>query len=233
MNCKRVEDRLRPWLRIAFCALLFFCICFSLRAGEIIDRIVATVNGHIILQSDWDEDVRYEALLNGRALDQITAEDRKSALDRLIDQELLRQQAKISDSWQPSTDQVSKALQQIRQQLPDGGTDRLLQAALTSYGLSDANLRCRVVFQLELMHFADTRLRPAIHVDSKNIESYYNQELLPQLRRSGSKPVPLATVSTRIQELLTQQQVNDRLVSWIQQLRAASNIHTDFRGHGE
>ena len=35
--------------------------------AEVIDRIVATVNGHIILQSDWDDALRYEALLNGRA----------------------------------------------------------------------------------------------------------------------------------------------------------------------
>ena len=31
-------------------------------AGDIIDRIVAVVNGHVILQSQWDESVAYEAL---------------------------------------------------------------------------------------------------------------------------------------------------------------------------
>jgi len=28
-------------------------------AGEVFDRIVATVNGHIILQSDWNAALRY------------------------------------------------------------------------------------------------------------------------------------------------------------------------------
>jgi hypothetical protein len=31
-------------------------------SAEVIDRIVATVNGRIILQSDWDEALCYEAL---------------------------------------------------------------------------------------------------------------------------------------------------------------------------
>ena len=28
------------------------------RAADIVDRIVATVNGHVILQSDWDDAIR-------------------------------------------------------------------------------------------------------------------------------------------------------------------------------
>ena len=72
-------------------AFIVLLLCTAhLRAGQIIDRIVATVNGHIILQSDWDDAVRCEALMNGHALPQITPKDRKDVLDRLIDQELLR-----------------------------------------------------------------------------------------------------------------------------------------------
>ena len=54
-----------------------------------IDRIIATVNGHIILQSDWDEALCYEALLSNRGLEQFNDDDRRAVLDRLIDRELL------------------------------------------------------------------------------------------------------------------------------------------------
>jgi len=37
-------------------------------AGEIVDRIVATVNGHIILQSEWEDALFYEAFVAGRSL---------------------------------------------------------------------------------------------------------------------------------------------------------------------
>ena len=70
-------------------------------------------------------------------------------------------------------------------------------------------------------------MRPAVNIDSKSIESYYNQELLPQLRNSGEKVVPLTDVSPKIKELLTQQKVNELLLAWLQNLRAGSNIRTE------
>src|ERR1700730_19102905 len=79
-------------------ALLIAALSFpAATAGEVIDRIVATVNGRIILQSDLDEALGYEALLNNRNLSQFTDDDRRSVLDRLIDQELLRGQLKSAD----------------------------------------------------------------------------------------------------------------------------------------
>ena len=233
MNLNRVKQRIRTGLHITCCATLLFIFCSGLSAAETIDRIVATVNGHVILQSEWDEDVRYEGFLNARALDQISTQDRQAALHRLIDQELLRQQAQTSNAWHPSEMEITRAIWQIRTQLPNNKTDQAWQAALASYGLREADVRRRVVLQLELMHFIDSRLRPAIHLDSKDLESYYNQELLPQILRSGSKPLTLASVRARVQELLTQQQINERLLTWLQQLRAASNIHTSLRGSSE
>ena len=39
----------------ALAVLLNALVLSAARAGEVIDRIVATVNGHIILQSDWND----------------------------------------------------------------------------------------------------------------------------------------------------------------------------------
>ena len=49
------------------------------------------------------------------------------------------------------------------------------------------------------MRLVDARLRPSVTVDSKSIESYYKQELLPQLRQSGGQNVPLAEVTAKDQ----------------------------------
>ena len=45
-------------------------------------------------------------LLRGRPVEQSTDAERKSALDRLIDQELLREQMRAAD-FQPATDEES------------------------------------------------------------------------------------------------------------------------------
>src|SRR5690348_1489481 len=83
-------------------------------AGEIVDRIVATVNGHVILQSDWEDALCYEAFVAGRPLDQITADERKGALDRLIDQELLREQMASSDFQHATSEEIDSRINEVR-----------------------------------------------------------------------------------------------------------------------
>ena len=193
---------------------------------EMIDRIVATVNGHIILQSDWDDALCYEAFVAGHPLDKVTASDRKDSLDRLIDQELLREQIRITDTNLPSEQRVEDRLTDIRKSYPAADTDQKWQALLAKYDLTPPELRSHVVHELELLRLVQSRLRPSVQIDPKSIESYYNEELLPQLRQEHAKELPLAEVTPQIRELLTEQKVNQLLTAWLQTLRAGSEIHS-------
>ena len=65
----RLSDA-RPSFPSSSAPLPFLAWHFPAAAAEVIDRIVATVNGHIILQSDWEDALRYEAFSSGRPLDQ-------------------------------------------------------------------------------------------------------------------------------------------------------------------
>src|SRR3954465_12586107 len=106
-------------------ALVFFLAAIAIsssRAGEVIDRIVATVNGHIILQSDWDEALCYEALLSGRALSFFSDDDRRAVLDRLIDQELLDEQMKSASFQHASESDAAAEVADARKLHPDATT---------------------------------------------------------------------------------------------------------------
>jgi peptidyl-prolyl cis-trans isomerase SurA len=208
------------------CAVVFLAARFSL-AGELLDRIVATVNGHIILESDWDDALRYEAFVDAGPLNQLPAAERKAALDRLIDQELLREQMRSSEFKRATPEEVAQRVQEIRQQYAEAKSDEGWLALLRRYGLTPEELAQHVALQLDLMSLVDARLRPNVSIDSKSIESYYNQELLPQLRQSGAKEVALAEVTPKIKELLTQQKLNQLLVAWLQNLRSGSEIQTE------
>jgi hypothetical protein len=209
------------------CATVLLAIALPARAGDILDRIVATVNNHIILQSEWQDAVRYDAFVAGRALNQVQAADCKAALDHLIDQELLREQMRSSGFPHASGEEVEKNVQEIRKRYAATEGDAVWQAALSRYGLTEKELKKRVGLQVDLIGLVDSRLRPNIVIDSKSIESYYNQELLPQLRQSGAQQVPLAEVTSKIRELLTQQKMNQMLVAWLQDLRSGSQIRTE------
>jgi hypothetical protein len=216
----------QKWSTIAGFVLMI-AIARPARAGDVLDRIVATVNNHIILQSEWRDEIRYEAFVDGRSLDQVQAANRKAALDHLIDQELLREQMRSSGFPHASGEEVEKSIQQIRKQYASPENEAGWLAALERYGLTEKELKKRVTLQVDLMGLVDSRLRPNVVIDSKSIESYYNQELLPQLRQSGAAQVPLAEVTPKIKELLTQQKMNQMLVAWLQDLRSESRIRTE------
>src|SRR5581483_7258579 len=199
-------------------------------AAEVIDRIVASVNGHIILQSDWDDEVCFEAFSAGRPLDQMASFDRKAALDHLIDQELLREQVHGADLPQPPQSEVASRVVEIRKLYSQARSDEGWTTLLSRYDLTPQNLETRVSRQLQLMRLVDARLRPSVQIDSKSIESYYNRELLPQLRQAGGQSVALSDVTPKIKELPTQQKVNELLVAWLQNLRSGSSIHIEGAG---
>ncbi len=200
-------------------------VCPRPASAEVIDRIVAIVNRHVILQSEWDEGLSYEALLANRPLAQFTDEDRRSVLDRLIDQELLREQMKSADLPHATDVEVSTRVAEARKLYPQAASPEAWQALLAQYHLTEKDLHAHVRQQIDLMRLVDVRLRPAVQIDSKSIEAYYRDQFVPKLKQAGSSEVPLAEVSNKIRELLTQEKVSELLVSWLQTLRSEGHVH--------
>ncbi len=194
-------------------------------APQVNDRIVATVNGRVILQSDWDEALCYEALLSNRSLASFTDDDRRAALDRLIDLELLREQMKSADFRHATDAEVSARIADARRQYPQVNSDNAWQSLLGSYHLIEKDLFAHVQQEIDVMRLVDARLRPAVQIDSKSIEAYYRDQFVPKLKQAGASEVPLTEVSGKIRELLTQEKVSEMLVSWLQTLRSEGQVH--------
>ena len=209
---------------VAALILSFGLMTRSVGAGEVIDRIVATVDGQIILQSDWDDALRYEALLSARSVSDFNTEERRAVLDRLIDQELLGEQMK-SALFKHATEQEAAAeVAQTRQLYPGAANDDGWKAVLAKFGLNEKALVSHVQEQLDLMRLVDAHLRPTVQIDSKSIEAYYRDKFIPQLKQTGSGAVPLEEVSSQIRELLTQERVSELMVSWLHSLRSESRV---------
>ena len=216
-------------MRTIFHFLLLMSLAVPIaRAGDLIDRIVATVNGHVILQSDWDDAVRFEAFVEGRPLGQVTDQDRGRALDRLIDQELLREQAQ-GETPQAPTDVVKQQVAELQAQ-HECTTPGAWKATLARYGLDENSVESRLAQNIATLRQVEARLRPTVQIDSQSIESYYRDQFLPKLKKSGAQAVPLAAVTGKIREILTEQKVNQLFSSWLQSLRAESKIHTSAAG---
>jgi hypothetical protein len=202
--------------------------CF---AGDIVDRVVALVNSHAILQSDWEEGIALEAFLNARSADSYTSAERKATLDRLIDQELLREQLRPTEPV--PRDKVAARLAEVRKLHPEAATEERWRAALQKSGLTQAMLEKRLADEIQLMRGVEARLRPSIQIDQRAIESYYRDDLLPELKKNGGHEVALAEVFGRIKDLLAEQRLNQLLAGWLASLRSGSRIQTFDTGPGE
>jgi peptidyl-prolyl cis-trans isomerase SurA len=197
----------------------------AISPAEVIDRIVATVNGSIILQSDWDEALCYEALVSNRALSAFSDDDRRAVLDRLVDQELLREQMKSADFRHATDAEVTGRIADARKQYPQASSDEAWRSLLAFYHLNEKDLFAHVQRQIDVMRLVDARLRPSVQIDSKSIEAYYRDQFVPKLKQAGGSEVPLAQVATKIRELLTQEKVSEMLVAWLQTLRSEGDVH--------
>ncbi|MBI1740729.1 MAG: hypothetical protein HY233_13995 [Acidobacteriales bacterium] len=222
---------MKVWKQGALLLLLSAGLGLSARAGQIVDRMVANVNGHVLLQSDWEEELAFEAFLNARAPDTLTSAERKVALDRLIDQELLREQVRPSES--APAEQVASRVTEVRKAHPEAATDEGWHAALQRYGLTQGALEKRLGEDIQLMRLVEARLRPSIQIDQKAVESYYNDQLLPELKRAGSREVALPEVFGRIRDLLAERRLNQLLSGWLASLRSESHIQTLESGAGD
>ena len=205
--------------------LAFLFLAPSRSAAEVIDRIVATVNGRVLLQSDLDEALCYDALLSNRSLANFTDDDRRAVLDRLIDQELLREQMKSADFRHASDAEVTARIADARKQYSQAVSDDAWHSLLARFHITEKDMFAHVQQQIDVMRLVDARLRPAVQIDAKSIEAYYRDQFVPKLKQLGASEVPLAEVSAKIRELLTEEKVSEMLVSWLQTLRSEGQVH--------
>ena len=217
-----------------YCALpiaLTLALALSAVGGQVVDRVVTNVNGHPLLQSDWEQEVAFEALQNGRDPDSFTSAERNAALDRLVDQELLREQVRPS---QPApADQVAARVAEVRKLQPDGVTDEGWHARLQRYGLTQNALEKHLSDEIQLLKLVEDRLRPSIQIDQHAVETYYHDQLLPEMKKAGSRATPLTEVFGQIKTLLAEKKMNELLTGWLASLRSGSHINPPESSAGE
>jgi hypothetical protein len=195
----------------------------NLGGAEVLDRIVANVNGNVILQSDWDDEVNYECFMSNRSAQDFTQGDRNSTLSRLIDQELLREQMRGNDFKPATSGDIDKQVEGLKQDFSRDHARKSWNSALASYGLSDAQVRSHVALELNQLRLIDARLRPSVQINPADVENYYREQLLP--KSSAAQPVTLQDAAPKIREVVTQQKIDQLLASWLETLRLQAQIH--------
>jgi len=202
------------WILYSVFCILLPALCILLPA-EIIDRIVITVANQVITQSQINDEIRVTAFLNREPAD-FSADARKQAAGRLIEQALIKREMDLSHYPLPEIGDAGESLQSLKATY-SSETD--FQNALQASGITVDELTRRLWWQLTLLRFIDYRFRPGIQIPAPDVQAYYRQQV-SEWEQKGTNPIPTLEESRdQIEEILTQKRIDQALEQWIKDTR--------------
>jgi hypothetical protein len=213
---RRVKNNTALWLCLI--AAIVVAIALSptgVRAQQVVDRIIARVEGDILLQSDLRELGASQQLFGG------PIESEAKRLDELIDQWIIEHEAESAQFAQPSEEDVTSAIQQAEKNL---GGEQEFQAKLKAQGLSIATVRRILSREILFSRYLDYKFRHAAQVDSAAEEKYYKEEFAPKMAARGQVAPPIDSVRDQIHEVLVQRDITARAEQWLADSRARLKV---------
>jgi len=164
--------------------------------AEVVERILAVVDGRPVLQSDV------------RLLEAVRGLPRERALEEVIDERLMFAEASRVPQATVSSEEEERALARLAQDQP----------ALLGR-VAEGDLRRLVRRQLAIVKYVEFRFRPQVRVTPEEVERAYASE-------HGGQPdaPPLSAVAASLEEKLARAALDERLETWVRELRASADV---------
>jgi peptidyl-prolyl cis-trans isomerase SurA len=188
---------------------------------EVIDRMAVIVGRHVIKTSDILRDLRVTEFLNREPLE-LGAEARRKSAERLIDQEIIRQEILTGGYRRPSDEDGEAFEKQLEKDRFHGSTAEM-RAALSKYGLTQQQLREQLLWQLTVLRFIDQRFRAGVLVTDDDVKNYYDQHQ-EELRRQNPQANSLEGLQPKIRSSLEGERINEIFNQWLEHERKISRI---------
>jgi peptidyl-prolyl cis-trans isomerase SurA len=194
--------------------------------GVVLDRLIAVVNEDVILESDVDEERRFEEVQPYRSGFVFS---RERIIERLIDRALVLQQAALEPEDAVSDKELDAQLATLRKDIPackqyHCETDDGWKKYLGDHGFTEKEFRARWKLRMQLLKFIEVRFRNGINIKDSEIKAYYEKTMLPEYAKRNVTPPKLDTIQKRIEEVLLQQEVGALLQDWLKSLRAQGSV---------
>ena len=184
--------------------------------AEIIDRIAAAVGKQVITESQVTEEIRVTAFLDGKPADWTEA-NRTRALNRLIDQTLIRHEIDATRFQEAPAEEGTKLLEQLKAAMKD------FKTALAESHLSEALVAKHLQWQVTFLRFVDYRFKPSVEVTEADLKEFYDKQV--EEWKKESKPVPsLEDARADLERFLTSRFVDQALDRWLGDQRTQTSV---------
>jgi hypothetical protein len=191
------------------------------QSARVVDRIVAHVEGDILLQSQVRELGAFQQLVGGHA------ESDDKLLQELIEQWIVETEATASHFPPAAKSEVDRELLRISQQFP---SPEKYASRLNELGLSADQVRQLLTRQIYVERYVDYKFRPSVQIEPAEIDAYYQKELLPELAKSNQPAPRLAEVEDQIREVLIQRGISDQTAKWLDETKSRLKIEIESEG---
>jgi hypothetical protein len=176
----------------------FFALVFlpaALAQAEVVERILAVVDGRPLLLSD----VRLVGRLRGL--------DRPAALEALVDEQLmLREAARLAQSAVTDEDE-QRAYQSLLQRYP------------AAAALPEAELRRLVRRQTAILKYVEFRFRPQVQIADAFVRQAYETEY-----GARADAPAFEAAAPEIRRELADRALDEKIEAWVKELRAGAEI---------
>ncbi len=197
------------------------CFAFALvwaapALSGVVDRVAVTVGNDVITETEIVQEIRITGFINQEDSD-LTPEGRREAAERLVDQSLVRREMNIGYYPEPENSEAARMLSGLRK-THFSGDDGAYRASLKRYGITEAQLKEHLLWELTALRFTDVRFRPDIPQPTQALRSSADRQAG---ERAAPQPSPTPSGSA---SRAAPGNVDQQLEDWLRDARSRTRI---------
>lgn len=203
-------------MRFNLCA----CLCLSVAcasaavAAEVIDRILAVVNGSIITLSDAHAAMRFGLVSPNGGADPL-----QLALDQLIERRLVLAEVERYGLAEPTAEKLDAAVAAVRARFESAAA---FEGALRETGLTGETLRRHVRDELRVESYLQLRFAQMLQPSEEDVLAYYRAHEKAFMRDGAVQPYQDVRGDARAALLASRRIATIR--EWIEGLRRRADV---------
>jgi hypothetical protein len=201
-------------------ALLLLGVVLAVAAGEVVDRIAATVNDVAIPESEVRKWMVISALQPepGESTDAFRAR----VLEALIDQHLQYEDAQRFGPAPPDAAEIAAAMRTLEERLR--GENKDPQQEFNRAGLTREEVRASIERQLLIQRYLRERFTPVALADEERARGEYESFYVPERTAAGLPAPPFETVADEMRRRAQQRAFEDEIEKWRRELRQKARV---------
>ncbi len=223
MSSKRKYDTFSfhfLFLRLLFIACLLAIIAFCFvpvnSFSQIIERIVALVDGQVITLTDLkivEVFGLYEDELEEKGDNRLFW-----LLESMVNQKIVIMAT--SEDFSIEEEEIETELQKVKEKLGP----REFQTKLDEFGLGLEDLKDYLKEKLLYQNILSQRFGQGVVVSLQEIENHYQQVYIPSQEKKGLRPRPMMEILGEIESAIKQEKIKKQKTDWINNLKEQAEI---------